>query len=1290
MSYLKKMFGRGGGGSGSASAPTNTPDTLRSKDTVEFILGLGQGPFYGLKDGVKSYYVGDTQLMNDDGTYNFTPFSLTVYRGSPAGETITPLLGGAAASSTVGVTLFHNTGVVRQTTIRNVDQINLRLEISALWQSNDKGSFTEDLSWRVEYKATQSAIWINPYGKDITITDKTTSAYIKEMSFKVPNISDDDYDVRVTKLSIEDDGTGKFSRVIAWESFQVIKTGSLSFPNVACVQGVGEASDNFSSLPDFSGVFYTKIVNVPSNYDAVNRTYNGTWDGTWKKAYTNNAALVFNDYVNDPNGGLAAYYNINLDKYDVYDAAQWCDVLIKKNPDDPNEVGKPRYTCNLTVSDARSGKELATYLAGVFNAVFYDDLDGGARLIIDKDDPATHLITKTDIIGEFSYSYTDVSSRYNDITVTFINPELNWQEDRRRVYDQDDIDKNGRVPLDFVAVGCIDPDEAVRRGRYKLLTALTENQSLTITRNRMAEYMQPFEIALIADENMGYAVGGRMRDLAEDGLSISLRDSIFLENGISYVIRFQVPNPDYLVDGSATGGDPYTVIYRNIVNTTRGAVKVLQFDTPIAAGTLPDFASFSLEQPGGGLGLPKPFRVLSITDGQDSETYTVNLVEMNRNKTSGADGYSTGVEPIYSYKSPDLSPPTNLQLNEVIYYVNGLPASFINGTFTPSKFDPGNVVDADGNTVTSLSDNHAIVAYRVSYVTPAGNLVTMAPIADNEFEIKPALAGTYTVNVQGLSVDGRASASLTGTIECHGKVGLPTTPQNLKATGAWREIDLAWDAVPDTDNNGYNVYENTVDNFASASKYDHAASPWYPRKNLETGDARFFWVTAIDFAGNESLPSNSAYAVTSFVVPVELMGKAAIDQSLLVPELQEPIAAVPNLVDAILQATGHAASALASVNVETTIRQTKDQSLAEQITNVEAIFNGAIGLVRVDLQTEVDAREAMASEITDLQTYFSGFYAGIEDKYTVLSSAQQLSAEHITTLQTDNINTKSSVQELESSVNGITAEWTIKTEVDANGVRYVAGAGEVTTLDDKGQPTSEFTIISEKFVVAHLLPDGTIAKGTPFFIGPDPTYSGTGSAPEVILLGGDGSTVYAGKMDLNQLVSVGEITSTLEVRPGASGGGFQFYNSSGTLVLGNDGLSDSVVGTATLQFNAATLPMFAEISTIFTGNGSYQSISTMSPDYTHEASVKIDVNWMMDFTGDNTGDALRWDAKLIIDGTTVIERPSRRFITNTTISYVTTLPAGSHDIEFWWAGHNGGGSVIQAELFSIAVWGTYR
>ncbi|WP_163368149.1 hypothetical protein, partial [Enterobacter hormaechei] len=77
--------------------------------------------------------------------------------------------------------------------------------------------------------------------------------------------------------------------------------------------------------------------------------------------------------------------------------------------------------------------------------------------------PQAIFAPENTVEGSFSYSFTDAAERKNDFKVSFKNPGLNYREDRVRVYDQNTIDVNGRNAEEFVAVGCRDPEEAVKR-----------------------------------------------------------------------------------------------------------------------------------------------------------------------------------------------------------------------------------------------------------------------------------------------------------------------------------------------------------------------------------------------------------------------------------------------------------------------------------------------------------------------------------------------------------------------------------------------------------------------------------------------------------------------------------------------------------------------------------------------------------------------------------------------------------------------------------------------------------
>lgn len=625
------------GASGGGSQPVRTPDNLRSKDTVEVVLAIGEGPMFGLENGAKSFNVGETPLQNANGEYNFKTFQLNVHQGNDVEAPVVFALGGQSSNQPVNVSLATNTPVTRQSVVTNINFLQVRLNISRLMKATSDGTFNHTVTFRIEYKASSSGTWIKLYGEDIAITGKTSGTYAKEFKFAVPKILDT-YDIRVTKLTAEN--TEELISDIAWESFQEIISDENSYNNTCLAHLVVEASDQFTSIPQFSGEYKGMIVKVPSNYNPTTKTYSGAWDGSWQLAWTDNPAWCLYDYVMNERYGIKNYYaSIEFDKYDVYEAAKWCDTMV------PDGKGgqHARYTLNMVIAEPRSGKELARYMAGCFNATFFDDLNSRAFLRVDKDDDAAHIFTAECISSDgFEYSYTDITSRVNDITVTFINPALNWKEDRRRVFNQNLIDKYGRIPEDFIAVGCINEQEALRRAWLRLITATTETCIVRFTTHRRGQMVHPFDVILICDEDMGYGISGRIKSISEDMRTIELRDPIYLEIGVIYFVIIE------LKDGSK--------FKAQIANQVPGYNYTLEFDGDLP-NNIPTNGVFTLEADGV-IGLPRPFRVMKVEELDGSpDAFTIEAVSINRNKWYDSDNITDSGVIQYSALPNPFNPP---------------------------------------------------------------------------------------------------------------------------------------------------------------------------------------------------------------------------------------------------------------------------------------------------------------------------------------------------------------------------------------------------------------------------------------------------------------------------------------------------------------------------------------------------------------------------------------------------------------------------------------------------------
>lgn len=643
--------------SGSGDTPTRTPDNLRSKDTVEVVLGLGMGPIKGPAYGLKGIYAGDTPLQNQNDSYNFKNFEYWHRTGAASDEAVKFRLGGQTNSTTVNVNLASGTPVVRQTPHGNIDAIKFRIVInSLLWQQDDGDVYQNTAKFKLEYKAASSATWLPcfPPTAELSIKGKTTSTYVKEYRVLVPRL-DEPYDLRVTKTSPESDEE-KICE-ITWESFQTIINGDKKFEGEAIAHYVAEASDQFSSLPQFWGVYDLTLCRMPNNYDPYTKTWDGSWDGiTWKNDWTDNPALVFNEILMNETWGAAAYYpDVSLNKWDLVAAIEWCDEMVP----DGEEGEQARYTFNGLLTEARSGPEMLRFVAGIFGGIPYDGLDGEIRLKLDVDSDAVALFTPENVIEEnsvtFDYSYTDLSTRYNAISGTFTNPALDWSEDRVYLENTDAIEANGRIPLDLIAEACTNRHECTRRTMLRLITSQTEKTIVTFKTNRLGLTTELFDIFLVADPDMDWGITGRVKTLSLDRKTMNLRDQIYLEAGVDYEIVFQVP------------GGPTTAV--SIPGTHIGALTQIVFPDALPDGVenLTTFVIQAPEEPS----TPKPFRLVDIAEVEDrTDVVQITGLEVNRNKWAAADAAEYQGAPAYSrpLNASTLQPPTSLTVTQEAQY----------------------------------------------------------------------------------------------------------------------------------------------------------------------------------------------------------------------------------------------------------------------------------------------------------------------------------------------------------------------------------------------------------------------------------------------------------------------------------------------------------------------------------------------------------------------------------------------------------------------------------------------
>jgi fibronectin type 3 domain-containing protein len=99
----------------------------------------------------------------------------------------------------------------------------------------------------------------------------------------------------------------------------------------------------------------------------------------------------------------------------------------------------------------------------------------------------------------------------------------------------------------------------------------------------------------------------------------------------------------------------------------------------------------------------------------------------------------------------------------------------------------------------------------------------------------------------------------------------PAAPTGLSATGGSGQISLSWNAVPEDDVVGYNVYRSSTNGTGySRITPTPVGTPGFTDTGLGDGQTYYYVVTAIDTAGNESVVSNEVYATTQTAVDIPL------------------------------------------------------------------------------------------------------------------------------------------------------------------------------------------------------------------------------------------------------------------------------------------------------------------------------------------------------------------------------------------------------------------------------------
>ena len=997
----KHIAGAGGsggksGGSSSGHTATEDPDTLQSRAMVSVLDLIGEGQIGGLVDGAKSVFLGDLPLMNADSSYNFKGVSWEMRNGT---QDQTPIAGfnGVETPYNANTQVKNTSPFTFGISNPNADQVRCVMTLPVLTSTDTKTGDTHGATVQYKFQISNNGstfVDIAPIGESVIVTlkGKKNGKYQRAHLFNLPKPGSN-YQMKVIRLTADSVST-YLQNDTYLDSYYEIVDAKLSYPN-SVVFGISIDSSQFSKIPDRSYLVDGLYIRVPTNYIPETGGYSGTWDGTFKLAVSNNPAWILYDLLLNTRYGLGSFISASMiNKGKLYQIGRYCDGLVS----DGRGGQERRFQLNTVIATRNDAYKVIQDIGSAFRGIVFW---GGGVVNATQDSPAdpVQLFSNSNVVdGMFTYTGTARKDRHSVALVTYNDPNDNYRQAVEYVEDSELIAKFGIRKTESVAFGCTSRGQAHRVGQWILYSEKAETDVIYFKAGLDSAFVIPGDIVKIQDQ---YRAGRRMsgRLLACTGTKATLDAPVTLAAGAN-MISLMLPDGTF-VDRTISGAGPMSEV------TFSPPITTLPVANAIWIITQPDLT-------------PVLARVIEVNQGDEVGTADIACTVHNPSKFNAIELGMVLDIPDHTVLDPTYSTPENMRIDETTYFSS-----------------PGNLgtklhVSWDGK-----SPNY-IMSWRRSDVVSNWKAV---PLKITEFELEGVLENAqYDFSVIGVSVTGKASEALVGTYTVLGSTNPPGPPTNLTAQGDFRSVILQWANPSNLDLDHIEIYENSVNDSATASMIARVAGTLFNRGGLPGLVTRWYWAKAVNKRGLQSqFNSNLGTQATTLQATHDDVVKQFVDMSMLVPELVSGLEANAGLVDQLqtyfdkASAVEQAANALkprlavleawkSSVDDGTTQYVTQQQLLLAKnetqqavIDNMNAVMTGPTG--------------AIARAVSDLQTEMDGKFSSL-----------RITAE---------------------TVNGLQSQYTVK--IDNNG--YVAGFG-LASDSATGAPTSEFLVLADRFAIA--------------------------------------------------------------------------------------------------------------------------------------------------------------------------------------------------------------------------------
>lgn len=965
------------GGSSKPKKPKEMEDNLISINKIKVLLAVSDGecdPNFSLKN----LYLDDVVVQNEDGTFNYEGVTAEFRPGTQD----QPYIQGFTDTSseiTVARDLTTKTPYSISVTNKNLSAIRIRVLMPRGVTSEDDGDL---VGVRVEYAVDMAVDGgsFNQVMSDV-IEGKTTSGYDRSRRIDLPSFNSQVI-LRVRRVT-PDSTSAKVADAIKLQSYAEVIDAKFRYPLTGLVYVEFDSELFPNQIPNISTKKRWKLINIPSNYDPIARTYSGNWNGTFKKAWSNNPAWVLYDLITNQRYGLdQRELGIPLDKWALYDAGRYCDQMV---PDGKGGT-EPRYLCDVVIQSQVEAYQLVTDICSIFRGMTFWNGES-LSIVVDKPREPSYIFTNDNVVnGEFSYTFASEKSMYTSCNVTFDDEQNLYQQDVEPVFDTEAALRFGHNPTSITAIGCTRRSEANRRGRWILKTNL---RSTTVNFATGLEGMIPTigDVVAISDNfwssNLALNLSGRVMEVS--GLQVFLPFKVDARAGDFIMIN----KPD---------GKPV----KRTISRVSADGKTIELNVGFGFDVKPD-AVFAIERTDIAL---QQYVVTQITkgDGDEEFTYSITAVQYDPNKYDAIDyGVNVDDRPT-SIVDPDrLAAPKNVRVTSYSRVLQGVSVETMHVSWDKVPYAS---------------------AYEMQWRKGNGNWHNTPQTANKEIEVEGIYAGNYAVRVRSVSASGSSSGwSNIVTASLTGKVGEPGAPINLTASNdEVFGIRVKWGMPAGTEDTAYiELQQSETGNEESATLLTLVPYPQseYWHSILPAGYVNHYRIRSVDRIGNVSAWTNFVRGQSS--IDLDEITGAILDDILESEGLKDLIEGSIEQSDKIQDAVNTAKDA--ANKIKNQAQAVIENALATDVNlRWNRVQNGKRKAeIGQTVEMVADEKQARIDAIAKLRTEFDkGITAEITKVIQLISDESQTRATQVQELRveftTEIGKTNASVQRAEEAI----------------------------------------------------------------------------------------------------------------------------------------------------------------------------------------------------------------------------------------------------------------------------------